>query len=190
MQKIKELFHKPPKNNKYYLIAIDGRGGSGKTTLALYLSKLLPDFTIINGDDYFEPTPGEIAWGDFNDERFEEEVIVPLKLCKTSLNYRPYDWHKKPAITEQLINITNGVLIERCYSFSFDLDWDIKIWVDTPPDISLERGQIRDEMPLEQGLNAWTLVWKPREDAYIAKIKPQQVADLVIDGTQPYEEQL
>src|SRR5579862_2323957 len=110
-----KLESKPPKNGTYYLVAIDGRGGAGKTTLTEYVAKLLPDFTIINGDDYFEPTPGEIAWGAFNDERFEEDVIKPLSKGKTTLIYRPYDWHKKPPITEQSITINKGLLIERSF---------------------------------------------------------------------------
>ncbi len=189
--KLKELIYKrPPKNGKYYLVAIDGRGGAGKTTLTDYVAKLLPDFNVINGDGYFEPTPNAIAWGEFNDKRFTQDVITPLKRGKTSITYRPYDWHRKPPITKQVIKIDKGICIERSFIFAFELDWDVKIWVETPPDIALERGQIRDEMPLEEGLRAWTEVWKPKEDAHINKHQPLKKADIVIDGTKSFEKQI
>jgi hypothetical protein len=44
-----------PKNGEYVTVAIDGRGASGKSALALFLSSELDGFTVINGDDFFEP---------------------------------------------------------------------------------------------------------------------------------------
>src|SRR3989344_8431711 len=84
-----------PKNGRFFTIAVDGRGGSGKTVFAEYLKKHLPDFVFLNGDDYFEPVEGQIVWGNFNDKRFKENVIEPLKHGNTFV-YRPYDWHKEP----------------------------------------------------------------------------------------------
>ncbi|HUD05412.1 MAG TPA: hypothetical protein VMR18_00610 [Candidatus Saccharimonadales bacterium] len=185
-----KILSKTPKNGKYYLVAIDGRGGAGKTTLTKYMSSLLPDFIFINGDGYFEPTPNSVAWGEFNNERFELEVIEPLRNGKNKIAYRPYNWHKKPPITERIINIDKGICIERSFIFSFDLDWDLKIWLETPPGVALERAQVRDQMPLEQGLKAWLEVWQPMEDKHINKIKPLETADIVINGTRPFEEQI
>lgn len=104
-----------PKNGKFFLIAIDGRGGSGKSTLAEYLKSLLPDFTFTNGDDYFEPVEAQIVWGEFNDKRFIDDVIAPLKQASTTIAYRPYNWHAEPHITEQTIKIDKGICIERCF---------------------------------------------------------------------------
>lgn len=186
----KRIFDKLPKNGKYYLVAIDGRGGSGKTTLADYVTKLLPDFLLINGDDYFEPDDSTIAWGSFNEERFFSDVIKPLREQATTLKYKPYDWHSVPHITEKVLQIKKGVVMERSGSFAFDLDWDFKIWVETPKDIAGERGLIRDAMPREQSIRQWEEVWQPKEDAHFNKVKPLETADIVIDGTEPFEEQL
>jgi uridine kinase len=190
MYRLSNIQQNPPKNGKFYIIAIDGRGGAGKTTLLKYIAKLLPNFIMLNGDDYFEPDDTTIAWGSFNDERFSKDVIAPLRNGEMTLNYRPYNWHAKPHISEKKITITKGICIERSFSFSFDVDWDLKIWVETPSDIALERGQVRDEMPLEEGLKIWTEVWKPKEDIHIKKINPLKTADIVIDGTKPFESQL
>lgn len=184
------LLKQRPKNGKYYLVAIDGRGGAGKTTLTGYIAKLLPDFTIINGDDYFEPDATTIAFGSFNDERFFKDVIQHIQNTETTIPYRPYDWHNEPHITQKDLTITTGLVIERSYSLSFDLDWDFTIWVETPQDIALQRGQDRDEMPLDEGLKQWEEVWQPKENAHYDKVNPLKTANLVIDGLKPFEQQI
>jgi uridine kinase len=177
-----------PKNGRFFTIAIDGRGGSGKTSFAELLKAKLPDFVMLNGDDYFEPIKDPTVWGEFNDERFIQDVIEPLKRGN-SFVYRPYDWHATPNITEKNIEVTRGICLERCYSFGFSLDWDLRIWVETPKDVCLERGLARENMPKEKTIPAWQL-WQAREDAYIQKYQPQEKADIVIDGMEPFKEQL
>lgn len=179
---------KDPKNGRFHTIAIDGRGGSGKTVFAEYLNKLLTGFTFLNGDDYFEPVGHQIVWGVFNDKRFREDVIEPLK-AGNAFTYRPYNWHKEPHITEQPITVTKGFCLERCFSFDFKLDWDLKIWVEAPKEVCLERGLAREHMPKERVLKAWQ-IWQLAEDKYIANTRPQEVADIIIDGTKPFEAQL
>lgn len=177
-----------PKNGRFFTIAIDGRGGSGKTSFAELLKVRLPGFTTLNGDDYFEPTHDSVVWGDFNDERFIHDIIEPLK-SGSNFAYRPYDWHTQPHISEKQIQVTEGFCLERCYSFTFDIDWDLKIWVETPKEICLERGLARENMPREKTIPAWQ-VWQQQEDAYIRDFGPQHRADIVIDGTLPFEKQL
>jgi uridine kinase len=181
-------FHKP-KDRSLFAIAIDGRGASGKSVLADHIKKLLPGFIILNGDDYFEPVENQIVWGAFNDKRFKHDVIEPLK-HGNSFIYRPYNWRSEPHISERLISITEGFCLERCFSFAFDLDWDLKIWVETPKEMCLERGVARESMPHERALAAWRDVWQLAEDAYIQNFNPASKANLVIDGTKPFEEQV
>lgn len=177
-----------PKNGRFFTIAIDGRGGSGKSTFAELLKTRLPGFVMLNGDDYFEPINNSKVWGEFNDDRFATDVIEPLKAGR-DFNYRPYDWHADPHITEQNIEVTKGFCLERNYAFKFDLDWDLKIWVETPKEVCLERGLAREKMPREKIIPAWK-VWQRREDEYMRDFKPQEQADIVIDGTKPFGEQL
>ena len=143
-----------PKNRRFFAIAIDGRGASGKSALADSIKKLLPDFVELNGDDYFEPVENQVVWGAFNDERFIRDVIEPLK-HGNSFVYQPYDWHGKLHISKRPTSITKGFCLERCFSFAFDLDWDLKIWVETPKEVCLERGVARESLPHERALAAW-----------------------------------
>ncbi|MEI9914083.1 MAG: hypothetical protein WDN66_03835 [Candidatus Saccharibacteria bacterium] len=184
------LLSSPPKNSKYYIIAIDGRGGAGKTSLSMYLQKLLPDFCFICGDDYFEPVSHPIAWGGYNEERFEQDVIKPLWDAKAELDYRPYDWVKNPHISDHKVTIGSGVFIDRCYSFAFDLNFDLKIWVETPRDVTLKRGISRSSMPKEKAELVWRELWKPMEDKYIEDIMPLKTADIIISGDEPFENQV
>lgn len=173
-----------PKNGRFFTIAIDGRGGSGKSAFAELLKTKLPGFFIFNGDYYFEPLDDPVVFGAFNDERFIHDVINPLK-TKRGFTYRPYDWDTKQK-GEQAIKVGKGFCLERCYSFKFELDWDLKIWVETPKAICLQRGLARDG---QEAARAWHF-WQQREDDYIRDFKPQEKADMVIDGTEPFEEQL
>lgn len=186
MQLSKFLSSKP-KNNHFYIVAIDGRGGSGKTQFAEYLKTLLPDFIFISGDDYFEPVENEKVWGAFNDERFIEDVITPLKKGNEFI-YHPYDWSTRQISSKKII-VEKGIVLDRCYSFGFDIDWDVKIWVETPRELCLERGIQREHLPREQALAAWE-VWQRQEDEYIQQNHPMDKADIVIYGDKPFAGQL
>ena len=184
------LESKPPNNGQYYLVAIDGRGAAGKTSLSLYMQSLMPELVYVYGDDYFEPTPGEKAWGSFNEERFFNDVIKPLQAGNTEFTYCPYDWHRVPHISTQNIKIKKGLCLERSYSFAFDIKWDLKIWVETPRKVTLERGISRSTETKERAEEVWRELWKPMEDGYIKDSQPVEIADLVLDGTKPYYLQL
>jgi uridine kinase len=190
MINIRDILNKrPPRNGDFYTIAIDGRGGSGKSVLADHLAKLMPAFVVINGDDYFEPVQNEVVWGDFNEERFNHDVIQPLQVGNR-FAYRPYDWHAEPHVTERTVSVAGGFCLERCFSFALDLDWDFKLWVETPRALCLERGVARESIPKERAMAAWRDVWQPREDEYINREQPTEVADVVVDGTEPFDQQI
>ncbi len=180
-----------PKNGEYLTIAIDGRGASGKSALADFLSRELEEFAIINGDDFFEPHSNGITWGEFNEERFRTEVLLPIKMGLSDFAFRPFDFPNGQLGQSKQMNIARGVFIERCYSFEFPIDWDIRIWVETPKKICLERGLQREGAKVlgERAMAAWSQVWQPRESRYIAESSPMQIADYVVDGTLAFENQ-
>jgi len=78
------------------------------------------------------------------------------------------------------------VIVEGVSSMREELGayWDLSIWVDCPYELRLQRGVERDGEPMR---SQWTDVWMPEEDAYFRAQRPDRRADLIIDGTRPYE---
>ena len=177
-----------PKNSEYLAVAIDGRGASGKSALAEFLREKLPRFTIINGDDFFEPVEHPILWGEFNEERFRDEVLSPVKSGRRDFTIRPYDFPTGELCQPRPLRIDQGVIIERCFSFQLPISWDIRIWVESPSTVCLERGLDRDGSRAmgERATAAWTQIWQPKETRYIAASSPMRVADFIVDGTQDF----
>ena len=178
-----------PKNGEYVTIAIDGRGASGKSALAEYLGKKLDGFTVINGDDFFEPHAHEITWGEFNEERFRDEVLRPVNFGLREFTIRPFDFPQGELGSPKHLKIDRGVIIERCFSFKLPFEWDFRIWVETPAEVCLMRGLQREGAKVlgERATAAWCQVWQPREARYIEETSPIHISDYVVDGTQPFE---
>jgi uridine kinase len=184
------LDRRPPRNGRFHTIAIDGRGGSGKTHLADYVARLLRRFVVVNGDDYFEPLDEQLSWGDFNETRFTTDVVLPLQHGAATLTYQPYDFEHRVLQQPQQLRLDHGLVVERCFTIGMPIHWDLKIWVETPREACLQRGLARELMPPERVAAVWQQLWQPREDQYIDEVGPQTVADLVIDGTRPFGDQL
>ena len=178
-----------PKNGEYVTIAIDGRGASGKSALAEFLNTELDGFMVINGDDFFEPHAHEITWGGFNEERFRDEVLLPVKLGLREFTIRPFDFPHGELASPKQLKIVRGVIIERCFTFKLPIEWDFRIWVETPKEVCLMRGLQREGAKIlgERASAAWSQVWQPREDRYIEESSPMHISDYIVDGTQPFE---
>lgn len=81
-----------PHRRQTLLVAVDGCGGSGKSTFARNLSRCATDLTVVSVDDFYLPTtirPTEsgvarpIA-GDLDWQRLAEQVLVPLSRNEAS----------------------------------------------------------------------------------------------------------
>ena len=77
------------------IVAIDGKGTSGKTTFASKLAEVY-DCNVFHMDDFFlrpeQRTPERFAevGGNVDYERFREEVLLPLRSGR-AFSYRPFD---------------------------------------------------------------------------------------------------
>jgi uridine kinase len=179
-----------PRNGAYFTVCIDGRGGSGKSTLAGYLGARLPGFSLVHGDDYFEPHDHPVTWGDFNEDRLDAEVLAPIRAGARSFTVRPYDFSLSQVVHGTLVTVERGVILERWFGFGLPVAWDLTIWVETPPEVCLERGLARDGGALgDRARAAWEQFWQPREEQYITATSPRERADIVVDGTAPFEDQ-
>lgn len=184
-----QLSARRPRNGGYLTVGIDGRGGAGKSTVGALVGALT-GLHVIEGDDWFDPIDSDdVRVGDFNEERFRRELVDPIRAGDAPLD-RPYDWAVGRIDDHGVHEVRLGVVVVRCYSFGCGIDWDFRIWVDTPRDLCLARGLARSPGFEHVVHKIWTEIWQPEEDRYIAAVRPLEVADLVLDGTQPFDSQL
>jgi uridine kinase len=174
------------------LVAIDGGGGAGKSSLAKKLEAHLTaadlPVSIVEVDDFFlplghrSPAPSsENAIGsDFDWLRLRDQVLNPLRHGRPA-RYGRYDW-ATDEVKEQREVLPHGVVIvEGVYSSRRELAdlYDFRVWVECSRDLRLSRGLARDG---EGARRRWENDWMPSEDRYIREHRPQDYADAIING--------
>jgi uridine kinase len=163
-------------------VAIDGRGGSGKTTLAGQLAARLPGVTVVHTDDFARGhVGGRLPVSGWEHKRFYEQVAAPL-LDDRPGRYQRYDWDAQP-LDDRIDVPCEGILVvEGVSSTRVELlvPWDATIWVETPTDERLARGIARDG---EHMRDQWEQVWEVEEDAYVRSQHPAARADVVVSGS-------
>ena len=164
------------------VIAIDGRCGSGKTTLAGLLAARW-DCTLLHADDFFlrpeQRTPARLAQpgGNFDRERFYAEALAPLLAGRDAL-YRPYDCHAgclRPPVAAPLRPV---ILIEGSYCCHPDLwgCYDLHVFVTAPLDVRLARLARRPGVDLANFRTRWI----PLEEAYFAAERLEERCDILV----------
>lgn len=83
----------------------------------------------------------------------------------------------------------NGVLVvDGVFAFRPELDayWDLRVWLEIDPEVSMRRGVERDA-EMDGGVEESTRLHRDRylagELLYIAEVDPRAVADVVVDNT-------
>ncbi len=153
------------------VVAIDGRCGSGKTTVAMLLSSVFEAQTI-HVDDFFLPPdlrteeryaePG----GNVHYERFIKEVIEPLKANK-DFSYGIFDCSKMQINGHKEIKNKGLIIIEGSYSLRNDFvsAYDLKFIIEIEKEIQNKRLKEREGEYYETFIEKWI----PLEEAYFKK---------------------
>ena len=102
-----------PRNGRFYAIAIDGRGGSGKSSLSRYLQELYPALVVLHGDDYNQ-AHGSAWFGVPDDGLLSRDVFEPLK-GGNHFTPRHYDW-KAQTFTEPTEVVVSTLFCALCWS--------------------------------------------------------------------------
>jgi hypothetical protein len=166
------------------VVAVDGRGASGKSTLARALASALPAAVVVHTDD--------VAWHhSFFDwaDLMLSGVLAPA-LAGRAVAYRPPAWdeHGRPGAIEIPAG-SRVVLVEGTGAARRELEHllSFRIWVQSDFFLAERRGIERD---IAQGVNgdareafAFWHEWQAQEVPFFATDRPWERADLVTCGT-------
>ena len=166
------------------VIAVDGRGASGKSTLAARLCALAPASAVVHTDDlaWHEPLFG---WGHL----LADDVLRPLREGR-ALSYRPPQWERRGR--SGIIAVPAGldvVLVEgtgASHREHADLV-DATVWVRADFAEAERRGIARD---VAEGVNgdpdqatAFWHEWMTAELSFLDRQRPWRRACVVVNGT-------
>lgn len=168
------------------IVAIDGRGASGKSTLADALAGMLSRTVVVHTDD--------LAWNEllFDWARLLREGILEPVRAQRPVRFTPPAWraHGRQGAIEipsgTAVLIVEGVGAAHA---SVEKLLDSTIWVQADRDEAERRGIERD---LASGVNgdqqatvAFWHEWSEAEREYLARDRPWERAGIIVAGTPP-----
>ena len=165
-----------------FLLALDGRCASGKTTMAERLQRVLP-CNVIHMDDFYLPfsqraaermaEPGGHIWV----ERLRTEVLEPLRAGR-EISYLPYDCHADRFLPPRKPDPALPTLVEGSYSCHPALRalYDCRVFLDITPEYQRERLLRRNPESFE----AFQTMWIPREEYFFKHCEIRKHCDFVL----------
>ncbi len=178
-----EAIDRALENRAFVNVGVDGRCGSGKSTLGVMLRDVYGG-NLISADDFFLPkelrtterlsAPG----GNIHYERFLKE-LSPLKENQ-SLFYRVFDcstmnYAETVAVLPKPVNIIEG---SYCLRPDFQHLYNLKVF------LTVNQAEQRRRISKRNGediLKVFVDRWIPMEEAYFEKFQIQSAADFVFD---------
>lgn len=176
------------------LIALDGRSGAGKTTLACSLRASVAA-AVVTADDFYaggsndgwlRRRPRERVEGVLDWVRLRDVALKPL-LARQPASWHPLDFQrgvgwvgwKSQVVTVEPADI---VLVDGAYSSRPELGdlIDLTVLVEAPESTRRERIRKREG---DQTAERWHRVWDAAEDLYFNDIRPRTFFDQIVQGT-------
>ena len=165
-------------NGRPRIVAIDGRGASGKTTLAARLQGLVAGSQVVHTDD-IAWAHSRFGWADL----MIGGVLEPLH-HGLSVHYQPPAWasndrtgHVDVSVDAPLL-IIEGVGASRSEVTSLI---DASIWVQSDLADAERRGILRDGGDADAA-RRWH-AWKTEEDPFLAADRPWSRAAVIVGGS-------
>ncbi|MFD0361262.1 uridine kinase [Nocardia sp. GCM10030253] len=167
------VFVSEPRLGSTRLVAVDGPGGAGKSTLAASLAAVC-GAQVVHTDD-FAAENNQLAWW----PRLEQQVLEPIAGGRSG-RYQRYDWVDR-ALAEWHEVTPGGVIVLEGVSSARAAVRDrlsFAVWVETPAAVRLARGLDRDGV---HTLPLWEQ-WMATEDTHFAADRTREHVDLVVRG--------
>ena len=181
---VKEEIKSILKEKETAIIAIDGRCGSGKTTLANAISE---DFNcnVFHMDDFYLPLEKRTkerldeSGGNIERQRFLEEVIVPARNGE-AVFYKAFDCKLQSLKASVTMKPKSIVITEGSYSCHNDFHalYDLHIFLTVSPEKQKERIKKRNG---EEGYKAFENKWIPYEERYFKEQDVKSKCELVFE---------
>ena len=156
------------------IIAIDGCGGAGKSTLATKLANIFGNCPVIHTDDF-------ASWDHPLDRypRVVEQVLEPLRDNQVA-HFQKFDWQANRLGQWETVKPCSVVIMEGVSASrsEFRPYLSFSIYIETDRDLRLKRGLERDG---EEILPLWK-EWMAEKDECVLRDKPKKYADLVLSG--------
>jgi dephospho-CoA kinase len=162
------------------LIAIEGYGGSGKTTVARQLAIALGNACVVAVDDFIvKDKLCEPSWdsGVFDRDRLERQVLAPGRNGQP-MRYQRLDWATNTLGEPVEVADIDYLIVEgiTAYHPTIERYYDVKIWIETPLKLAAHRGRARDGSA--ENSAHWEL-WARNDRAYQRRYHPKRRADYI-----------
>ena len=165
------------------VVAIDGRCGSGKTSLAELIRQLIP-CNVVHMDDFYLPPDlraenwTEIPGGNMDFARFLREVLIPAEAGEP-VCYRPFDCRSGTLGVPAALPPRSLTVVEGSYSQHplLSARYDLKLFLTCGPEVQRRRLERREGGHFA----AYESRWMPLEERYFQQCGPENGSDLVID---------
>ncbi len=170
------------------LIALDGRSGTGKSTIATTIAEKVGG-VVIEGDDFYAGGTEE-EWDARTSEekaslcidwkRLRKEALEPL-LANHSASWHPFDWKAGKGLAEHIVtrNPTPVIVLDGVYSSRPELT-DL---IDLTVLVEVQDGKRRERLIGREGfsnMKDWHQRWDEAEEYYFTKVRPPSSFSFVI----------
>ena len=170
--------HSAKSGGGVFTVGIDGRSGSGKSSLAQALAACDPRIAVVHTDD-LSWHHSFFGWT----ELLVGEILKPVHAGLLPLRYRPDAWIRRGregAIDvpfDTTILIVEGVGACRRATRPY---LALTVWIEVSPQVGLDRVLGRQADTAE-----FLSDWHTAEEAYLQHEQPWRHADIIVSGEEP-----
>lgn len=171
-----------------FVVAVDGRSGTGKSTLTAWMAEQIGGVHI-DQDDFY--SGGEIdEWRRLSPrgkadrvidwKRVRDEVLVPLRAGR-SATWRPFDWDRMSGLSPEPITApaSDLVILDGAYAARPELAPYLDLTILVTLDDATRRARLLKREG-EDYVTEWHAIWDEAEDYYFGTVRPPEAFDLVI----------